>query len=243
MAVVLPFPTNPVRQSSPLADHYRRIAEREPTYAARYRELATDELAGAREAKSRGGDWAPLSVHHGVRRARMYWRMMLAAIRRGRKAEIRLLEVQTVEPAVSSLGANDVSHVSIPAALHHRSVIESAELVAAVAFALEDKPWSEPCILLVRRLEATVIAVAIPDFHAELTPDQARLVALTLTEDQAFTGCMGVAARLNELADQAQARTAQGGPIQPSRSGRLTLIAAAAGAAILGVIDALSRLS
>ena len=139
--------------------------------------------------------------------------------------------------------AGGVSRVSIAGAMHHRAVIESAELVAAVAFALEDKPWSEPCILLVRRLEATVIAVAIPDFHAELTPDQARLVALTLTEDQAFTGCMGVAARLNELADQAQARTAQGGRIQPSRSGRRTLIAAAAGAAILGVIDALSRLS
>ena len=54
---------------------------------------------------------------------------------------------------------------------------------------------------------------------------------------------VGVAARLNDLADQTQARTNKGGPIQPSRSGRLTLIAAAAGAAVLGVIDALSRLS
>ena len=110
---------------------------------------------------------------------------------------------------------NPVRHaLSIPAfrRLSHRVDVVAArptragvDRIADTLLALEAACWAEPCILPQRGpAGGRFIAVVLPGHDGRLTPSEARDVAAALRADNAFAGALGVAVRLDQVADEAE---------------------------------------
>lgn len=132
---------------------------------------------------------------------------------------------------------NPVRHaLSIPAfrrlsrrvdAVAARPSRAGVDRIADTLLALEAACWAEPCILPQRGAAGgRFVAVVLPGHDGRLTPSEARDVAAALRADNAFAGALGVAFRLDQVADEAERRDDRGGPLspQPNRTGGRTLI-------------------
>ena len=111
--------------------------------------------------------------------------------------------------------------------------------VADCVLALEASCHADPCILPARNLSRQGrVAVVMPGYDRLLTPDDARAVALRLRLDNAFAGAWAVALRLDDVADQAERRSPDGGPLdpRPNRTGaRFLILATLIAAAVLAL--------
>lgn len=99
--------------------------------------------------------------------------------------------------------------------------------VADCLLALEAGCWFEPCILPQRGAAGgQFVAIVLPGYKGRLTPAEARDVAAALRADNAYPGALGVAVRLDRVADEAE-RHDNRTPLNrtPRGSGGRTLIA------------------
>ncbi|MCG2662891.1 hypothetical protein [Brevundimonas sp.] len=143
---------------------------------------------------------------------------------------------------------NPVRHLSVRAAdrlarrvdaMTARPSRPGVDRIADCLLALEASCFTEPCIATARNMAREMrVAVVMPGYDRLLTPDEAREVAQVLRAENAFAGAFGTARRLDDVADQAERRRPDGGPLnpRPNGSGRrfliLALLAAAAVAAL-----------
>lgn len=130
-------------------------------------------------------------------------------------------------------------------ALAARSTRAGVDRVADCVLALEAACWAEPCILPQRGMGgAPHVAVVMPGYDRCLSPAEARDVAQVLRADNAFAGALGVALRLDRVADEAERRDPRGGPLnpEPRGTGRRFLILAAAIVAATSVAALIDRL-
>lgn len=97
--------------------------------------------------------------------------------------------------------------------------------VADCLMALETGCWFEPCILPQRGAAGgQFVAIVLPGYEGRLTPAEARDVAAALRADNAFAGALGVAVRLDQVADEAERHDNRTPLRQPRGSGGRTLI-------------------
>lgn len=97
-----------------------------------------------------------------------------------------------------------------------RSSRAGVDRVADCLLALEASCYAEPCILSARNMARQMrVAVVMPGYDRLLTPDEARAVAHALRADNAFAGAFGTALRLDNVADEAERRRPDGGPLDP----------------------------
>ncbi|WP_312139267.1 hypothetical protein [Brevundimonas sp.] len=97
-----------------------------------------------------------------------------------------------------------------------RSPQRSLDAIVADALnALIDHPWSEPALSVWRTRSGTAyVRCAIAGRDMLLTADQARQVATSLFDDQAFAGAAGLAADLFVLADMTDPQVITAEPLQ-----------------------------
>ncbi|WP_404419167.1 hypothetical protein [Brevundimonas vesicularis] len=110
-----------------------------------------------------------------------------------------------------------------------RSVRPGVDRVADCVLAMEASCYTEPCIVAARNIaRETRIAVVMPGYDRLLTSDDARAVAHRLRADNAFAGAFGTALRLDQVADEADRRSPDGGPLnpRPNKTGARFLIVA-----------------
>ena len=130
-------------------------------------------------------------------------------------------------------------------ALATRSSRAGVDRVADCVLALEAACWAEPCILPQRGMGgAPHVAVVMPGYDRRLSPAEARDAARVLRADNAFAGALGVAFRLDQVADEAERRSPHGGPLdpRPNGTGRRFLILAAVIVAATTVAALIDRL-
>ena len=128
---------------------------------------------------------------------------------------------------------------------------DRAELVSALLLHLENNPLA-PChcwpvrkgLDSDRHTPAHVVA-SVAGQVFKLTPDDARTAAQALIAENAFPGCVGVAANLRETAAVAELRRRQDGPLDPApeRSGRTGFASTAALAGLILLMLAVSVLA
>lgn len=97
-----------------------------------------------------------------------------------------------------------------------RSIRPGVDRVADCVLALEASGLHEPCILAARNIAREMrVAVVMPGYDRLLTPTEARDVADTLRADNAIAGGWSTALRLDQVADEADRRPPNGGPLNP----------------------------
>lgn len=100
------------------------------------------------------------------------------------------------------------------AAMAARTQVERAELVSALLLHLDNNPLAPCHCYAVRDIQGKGhVAAHVAGQTFRLDPDDARTAAQALIAENAFPGCVGVAANLRETAAVAELRQARGGPV------------------------------
>jgi hypothetical protein len=143
---------------------------------------------------------------------------------------------------------NPVRHLSVRAAdrlarrvdaMTARPSRAGVDRIADCLLALETSCFTEPCIATARNMAREMrVAVVMPGYDRLLTPAEAHEVAQVLRAENAFAGAFGTALRLDDVADEAERRPPEGGPLNPHPNGsgrRFLIIALFAAAAFLAL--------